>query len=86
MRRVKITGDIQLAISVPIKIYKARLTHPGATTADFYNEVSTSKNAAKKQIALATSAEVFSDEDGPVVFETGCYIDYAAGELWIDID
>jgi hypothetical protein len=86
MRRVKITADTQLAIGVPIKIYKARLVHTGATTADFYNEADSSKTAGAKQIALATSASVLTDQDGPVVFETGCYIDYLAGELWIDID
>lgn len=86
MPRIKITEDIQLAMELPIKIKKARLTHPGATTANFYNEVfSETATAALKQIALATSAEVFSDEDGPVVFETGCYIDYVGGELWIDV-
>lgn len=85
-RRIRIAEDTQLAISVPFKILRARLVSAAATTADFYDEADNSATATAKKIALATTTTVLHDEDGGVMFNTGCYIDWTAGEIFIDVE
>ena len=81
-----VTGTTkQLAKSLPIRIMGARLVHSGATTADIYDH--TSVSAAKKKIALATTATILSDdadlpEDG-ILFTTGVYVSWTAGEIFL---
>ena len=87
---MRIVADTQLAINVPIRILGARLVHTGATTADIYDEVfSSAVTAAKKKIALATTTTILSDNailpPGGILFGTGCYIDWAAGELFLTV-
>ena len=88
--RIRIAKDTQLTYELPIRILGARLVHTGATTADIYDEVvSSSPTAAKKKIALATTTTRLSDEDRPkkgVLFSTGCYVDWTAGEIFLDIE
>ena len=89
---IRIVADTQLAMNVPIRIMGARLVHTGETTADIYDEADSSKTAAKKRIALVTrfnadTVENLSNEaklpvDG-LLFTEGCYIDWAAGEVFL---
>ena len=78
----------QLAKNLPIRIMGARLVHTGATTANIYDAVGSS-DATTKKIALATTAEILSDdadipEDG-FLFTTGCYVEWNAGEIFLYI-
>ncbi len=87
--RIRIATDTQLTYELPIRILGARLVHTGATTVDMYDEADSSKTAATKKIALATTTTVLSDSDVSkkgVLFSTGCYIDWNAGELFLDIE
>ncbi len=89
---IRIVADTQLAMNVPIRIMGARLVHTDETTADIYDEADSSKTAAKKRIALVTrfnadTVENLSNEaklpvDG-LLFTEGCYIDWAAGEVFL---
>ena len=90
MQIIRIAADTQLAYAVPIKIYGARLVHTAATIADIYDEADASKTAAAKRIALAVTTSVLSDNanipEGGVLFASGCYIDWTAGEIFLTVD
>jgi len=88
--RIRIAKDTQLTYELPIRILGARLVHTAGTTADIYDEevVNDTPTAEKKKIALATNT-ILSDEDRPkkgVLFSTGCYVDWTAGEIFLDIE
>lgn len=83
-----VTGTTkQLAKGVPIRIMGARLVHTGATTADIYDEATSSETAAAKRIALATTTTILSDDaDLPVdgiLFTAGIYVSWNAGEIFL---
>jgi len=88
-QRIRIAATTQLAINVPIRILGARLVHTTATTADIYDEADSSTTAAKKKIALATTTTRLSDVDEAkkgILFSTGCYVAWNAGEIFLDVE
>lgn len=85
-----VTGTTkQLAMKVPIRIMGARLVDSGATTADIYDEASSSESGTAKRIALAVTSETLSDdanlpEDG-ILFTAGVYVSWNSGEIFLYI-
>ena len=91
MKVLRIAEDTQLAYSMPMKIYGARLVHSAATTADIYDELKSGElTAGKKKIALAVTTSMLSDDakipEQGITFYEGIYVDWNAGEVFLTVD
>ena len=86
---VRIAADTQLTLKLPIRILGGRLVHTGATTGAIYDEADNSATAAAKRIALATTTTKLSDDakipPQGVIFPSGCFIDWTAGEIFLTL-